>query len=127
MKTAGMGTALIALISGLIAAWYWYRSSKVQIEPMWPQGSMGLVEPGETEASQDGWIAGTLLEVKTTNGSARTPFFVTRNECAVAMERPTDWRIYRVHLFATKPQIFTIAPPLEQAGNLQPETWRMSF
>jgi hypothetical protein len=68
-----------------------------------------------------------LLEVKTTNGSARTPFFVTRNECAVAMERPTDWRIYRVHLFATKPQIFTIAPPLELAGNLQPETWRMSF
>jgi hypothetical protein len=68
-----------------------------------------------------------LLEVKTTNGSARTPFFVTRNECAVAMDRPTDWRIYRVHLFATKPQIFTIAPPLELAGNLQPETWRMSF
>jgi len=68
-----------------------------------------------------------LLEVKTTNGSARTPFFVTRNERAVAMERPRDWRIYRVHLFATKPQIFTIAPPLELAGNLQPETWRMSF
>jgi hypothetical protein len=68
-----------------------------------------------------------LLEVKTTNGSARTPFFVTRNECAVAMDRPTDWRIYRVHLFATKPQIFTIAPPLELSGNLQPETWRMSF
>lgn len=68
-----------------------------------------------------------LLEVKTTNGSARTPFFVSRNECAVAMERPADWRIYRVHLFATEPRIFTIAPPLEEAGNLQPETWRMSF
>jgi hypothetical protein len=68
-----------------------------------------------------------LLEVKTTNGSARTPFFVTRSECAAAMDRPTDWRIYRVHLFATKPQIFTIAPPLELSGNLQPETWRMSF
>ncbi len=68
-----------------------------------------------------------LLEVKTTNGSARTPFFVTRNECAIANERPADWRIYRVHLFATIPRIFMIAPPLEQAGNLQPETWRMSF
>ncbi len=68
-----------------------------------------------------------LLEVKTTNGSARTPFFLTRNERAVAKERPTDWCIYRVHLFATEPRIFTIAPPLEQAVNLTPETWRASF
>jgi hypothetical protein len=31
-----------------------------------------------------------LLEVKTTNGSARTPFFLTRTECDVAGERPAD-------------------------------------
>ena len=68
-----------------------------------------------------------LLEVKTTNGSARTPFFVTRNERALATERPGDWRIYRVHLFAKGPRIFTIAPPLEKAVNLQPDTWRASF
>jgi len=68
-----------------------------------------------------------LLEVKTTNGAARTPFFLTRNECEVAAERPADWRIYRVHLFATEPRIFTIAPPLEKALNLSPETWRASF
>ena len=68
-----------------------------------------------------------LLEVKTTNGSARTPFFLSRNECAVAVERPADWRIYRVHLFSTEPRIFTIAPPLEKAVNLRPETWRASF
>jgi len=61
MKFAGIATAVAALISGLIAAWYWYRSSKVQIEPMWPQGSMGLVEPGDAEASQGGWIGGTLM------------------------------------------------------------------
>lgn len=68
-----------------------------------------------------------LLEVKTTNGSARTPFFVTRNERALATERPRDWRIYRVHLFAEGPRIFTIAPPLEKAVNLRPDTWRASF
>lgn len=68
-----------------------------------------------------------LIEVKTTNGSARTPFFITRNECALAAERPMDWRIYRVHLFAVDPRIFTIAPPLENAVNLAPETWRASF
>jgi hypothetical protein len=68
-----------------------------------------------------------LLEVKTTNGAARTPFFLTRNEREMAAERPSDWRIYRVHLFATEPRIFTIAPPLEKAVSLRPETWRASF
>lgn len=68
-----------------------------------------------------------LLEVKTTNGSARTPFFLTRNERDIATELPGVWRIYRVHLFATTPRIFTIAPPLENAVHLFPETWRVSF
>ena len=68
-----------------------------------------------------------LLEVKTTNGPARTPFFLTRYERDLATERPEDWRIYRVHLFATEPRIFTIAPPLEDKVNLWPDTWRASF
>ena len=68
-----------------------------------------------------------LLEVKTTNGSARTPFFLSRNERDLAVERPADWRIYRVHLFAKEPRIFSIAPPLENAVNLRPEIWRASF
>lgn len=68
-----------------------------------------------------------LLEVKTTNGAARTPFFLSRNECEVAMERPTEWSIYRVHLFARQPRIFTISPPLENTLILRPETWRASF
>ena len=68
-----------------------------------------------------------LLEVKTTNGSARTPFFLSRNECDVARERPADWCIYRVHQFANEPRIFTIAPPLQGAVNLSPELWRASF
>ena len=68
-----------------------------------------------------------LLEVKTTNGSAKTPFFLTRNERSVAIERPEAWRIYRVHLFSTQPRIFTLAPPLEDAVHLRPETWRLAF
>ena len=68
-----------------------------------------------------------LVEVKTTNGSARTPFFLTRNERDLAIERPADWCIYRVHLFAKEPRIFTITPPLESAVNLRPDTWRASF
>lgn len=69
----------------------------------------------------------SLIEVKTTNGAARTPFFLTRNECEMARERPLDWRIYRVHLFARDPRIFTIAPPLESSVFLTPTAWRASF
>ncbi len=68
-----------------------------------------------------------LLEVKTTNGSARTPFFLSRNECSLAEERPKEFRIYRVHLFATERQIFTIAPPLRDSLELQTEVWRAGF
>lgn len=68
-----------------------------------------------------------LIEVKTTNGSARTPFYLSRNERQVAEERSEDWCIYRVHLFANGPRVFTVAPPLEEAVHLRPETWRASF
>ncbi len=68
-----------------------------------------------------------LIEVKTTNGPARTPFYLSRNERDVAVERPAAWRIYRVHLFAKEPRIFTIAPPLDAKVNLRPELWRASF
>ena len=68
-----------------------------------------------------------LLEVKTTNGSARTPFFLSRNEMEVAKKRGEDWRIYRVHLFATSPKIFALAPPLDAVLHLLPELWRASL
>jgi hypothetical protein len=68
-----------------------------------------------------------LIEVKTTNGSARTPFFLSRNECEVASERPGEWCIYRVHLFARNPRIFEVSPPLETTLTLRAETWRASF
>jgi hypothetical protein len=68
-----------------------------------------------------------LIEVKTTNGSARTPFYLSRNEREVAEEHPQGWCIYRVHLFAQSPRVFTIVPPLESAVNLRPETWLASF
>jgi len=68
-----------------------------------------------------------LIEVKTTNGAARTPFFLSENECQRAAASAQSWRLYRVHLFAQNPRIFQIAPPLDQALNLRPDTWRASF
>jgi hypothetical protein len=68
-----------------------------------------------------------LIEVKTTNGSARTPFFLSRNERALSEERPEDWRLYRVHEFSKRPLIFELAPPLDRHLLFQPETWKVSF
>ncbi len=68
-----------------------------------------------------------LIEVKTTNGAAKTPFFLTRNERDVSNERAGAWHLYRVHLFAQAPQIFTLRPPLEKALYLNPQSWRASF
>jgi hypothetical protein len=68
-----------------------------------------------------------LIEVKTTNGSARTPFYLSRNELDLAAERSAEWCIYRVHLFVREPRVFTIVPPLENVVILRPETWRASF
>jgi hypothetical protein len=68
-----------------------------------------------------------LIEVKTTNGSARTPFFLSRNERELAKERPSDWRLYRVHEFSRHPRIFELTPPLELSSTLRAETWKVSF
>jgi hypothetical protein len=68
-----------------------------------------------------------LIEVKTTNGGANTPFFLSRNEYETAVARAESWRLYRVHLFAQTPRIFTISPPLLASVHLRTETWRASF
>ncbi|MFN7924026.1 MAG: DUF3883 domain-containing protein [Bryobacteraceae bacterium] len=67
------------------------------------------------------------IEVKTTNGSARTPFFVTRNEFAMSKRFAGEWRLYRVHHFAQGPRVFTLTPPLDSAVHLTPEVWRAEF
>lgn len=68
-----------------------------------------------------------LIEVKTTNGSARTPFFLSRNEREMSQERPADWCLYRVHEFSKRPRVFQLAPPLELSATLRTETWKVSF
>jgi Domain of unknown function (DUF3883) len=68
-----------------------------------------------------------LIEVKTTNGAAKTPFFLTRTEHETANVHVASWRLYRVHLFSQTPRIFTIKPPLEAVLHLRTEAWRASF
>ena len=54
-----------------------------------------------------------LLEVKTTKGYARTPFWISRNELAVSRERHAEWRLFRLRDVSRRPQAFELAPPLE--------------
>lgn len=68
-----------------------------------------------------------FLEVKTTLGSRKTPFFITRNEKEFSDEAGDRFRIYRLHDAAKSPRAFLLAPPLEHSANLRPQVWRASF
>lgn len=54
MKVIGLVCAFFGLVTGLKAAHCWHRASKVPIVPAWK------VEPGESDASQQGWQSGTM-------------------------------------------------------------------
>lgn len=58
MKIAEIAIAILAFVTGLVAAWYWYRASKITADPGW--GPNGLAEPGVHSAAQDAWIAAML-------------------------------------------------------------------
>lgn len=68
-----------------------------------------------------------LIEVKTTNGSALTPFFLSENERAFSEERPDAFRLLRLHDFLKRPAAFELVPPLGQWVKLMPTTYRASF
>lgn len=59
-----------------------------------------------------------LIEVKTTNGWERTPFYISRNELAVAEARPAEWCLMRLWNFARAPSAFTLHPPLSEHAQL---------
>lgn len=68
-----------------------------------------------------------FLEVKTTGGHQRTPFFLSRNERDFAEERPDGFRIFRLYEFGKEPKAFLIKPPLESQLILEPANYKASF
>ena len=68
-----------------------------------------------------------LIEVKTTNGWERTPFYISRNELAVADERRAEWSLVRLWNFAREPKAFELHPPLEAHLSLTATTFQASF
>jgi hypothetical protein len=64
-----------------------------------------------------------LLEIKTTCGNERTPFWMSKRECDVAAEKGDTYRVRRVFHFRNQVQMFDIAPPLETRLLLTPATF----
>lgn len=65
-----------------------------------------------------------LIEVKTTNGSNLTPFFLSANELSFADERPDEFKLLRIYNFSEKPMGFELAPPLHSVLALTPANFR---
>lgn len=68
-----------------------------------------------------------LLEVKTTNGPAKTPFWMTENERRVSEENQEVYRLTRIYDFSRKPEAFKIKPPLSDQLHLYPSVYRATF
>ena len=51
-----------------------------------------------------------LIEVKTTNGWERTPFYITRNELEVADARRQEWSLVRLFDFSREVRAFELRP-----------------
>lgn len=68
-----------------------------------------------------------LIEVKTTSGPQRTPFFLSENERTLAVDRPNEFRLVRLYDVYRTPRAFELIPPLEQSVLLRPINYRAEF
>jgi hypothetical protein len=70
MHCFSIAVGVIALVTGLIAAYWWYQSAQIVPVPSWAvsgageAGVFGGVEPGDSQLSDSGWIAGLLVALK---------------------------------------------------------------
>ena len=70
---------------------------------------------------------GRWLEVKTTNGPAATPFWISENELRVSEERQDVFRLVRLYDFSRKPAAYRLKPPLTDHVRLNPAQYRAAF
>ena len=67
------------------------------------------------------------LEVKTTNGPATTPFWITANERHVSEQRPDVFRLARLYDFSRTRAAFQLKPPLTDHVRLAASQYRATF
>ncbi|QLF71631.1 DUF3883 domain-containing protein (plasmid) [Peteryoungia desertarenae] len=68
-----------------------------------------------------------LIEVKTTNGWERTPFYISRNELEVANVRKHEWSLVRLFDFSREVRAFELRPPLEAHVSLMATQYQATF
>ncbi len=68
-----------------------------------------------------------FIEVKTTVGASRTPFYMTKNERAFAEECEAGYSLYRVYDFRRERRIFELTPPLDQFVKFEAGTFKAHF
>lgn len=57
MKIAAIVLAVLAFLTGLRAAYLWYRASRVHVMPMWD--NEGFIEPVDPVMAQSHWTVAT--------------------------------------------------------------------
>lgn len=67
------------------------------------------------------------IEVKTTNGGNKTPFFISKNELGFSRKEPEKFQLRRLFNFRKQPRAFDINGPLEDYVRLTPENFRADF
>ena len=75
-----------------------------------------------SEKGEERW-----LEVKTTNGPATTPFWISENEWQVSENHRDKFRLTRLYHFTQKPKVFQLVPPLTDHVRLNPTNYRAVF
>lgn len=68
-----------------------------------------------------------FIEVKTTIGSKRTPFFITRNEMEFSKEAGDSYALVRLFDFRRSPKAFLMTHPIERSAIVSPENFKVSF
>lgn len=68
-----------------------------------------------------------LIEVKTTRGGKRTPFYLSENERRVSESRLDEFRLVRLFEFGQATKGFELRPPLINSVLLQPTGYKASF
>ncbi len=115
---------------------YFYDAEKYRLARI---GRGNLADKVKWVAKEDGDGAGydilsftsqgkmRLCEVKTTNGSIRTPFWISRNELNVSNENPEEFRLVRLFNFNRQPGAYKLSPPLQDHVNLKATQYHASF
>ena len=67
------------------------------------------------------------IEVKTTNGGNRTPFFISQNEVSFAKRNSERFCLRRIYNFRRSPRIFDLDGSLDDYVTLRPESYRSQF